>query len=159
EVVRSVRRAMSLDAKTDSSDAPLVAIVRPGESLPAPGAVRLEDGSDLGRVARLPRDAPFGYHHLLRDDGVDQLLICGPGCCHLPAGLREWGWAVGLATARSSSSWGIGDLGDLRELARWSARLGAGVLAVSPLGAPNPGPEPEPSPYYPSTRRFGNPLH
>jgi len=32
-------------------------------------------------------------------------------------------------------------------------------MAVSPLGAPNPGPHPEPSPYYPSTRRFGSPLH
>jgi 4-alpha-glucanotransferase len=32
-------------------------------------------------------------------------------------------------------------------------------MAVGPLGAPNPGPVPEPSPYCPSTRRFGSPLH
>ena len=36
---------------------------------------------------------------------------------------------------------------------------GVFAFAVSPLGAANPGPRPEPSPYYPSTRRFGNPLH
>ena len=39
-----------------------------------------------------------------------------------------------------------------------SAAAGAGFVAASPLGAPNPGPTPDPSPYYPSTRRFGNPL-
>ena len=79
--------------------------------------------------------------------------------CHLPPDLRDWGWAVQLATTRSSGSWGIGDLGDLRDLATWSASVGAGFLAVSPLNAPNPGPDPDPSPYYPSTRRWGNPIH
>ena len=67
--------------------------------------------------------------------------------------------AVQLYAARSAASWGIGDLADLRSLAEWSADRGAGFVAVSPLGAPNPGPQPEPSPYYPSTRRFGSPLH
>jgi 4-alpha-glucanotransferase len=127
--------------------------------LPEAGEVILEDGTALGRPARLPRDAPYGYHELVRSDGSRRLLITGPGRCHLPAGLRAWGWAVQLATVRSRRSWGIGDLGDLGDLATWAAREGAGFLAVSPLGAPNPGPEPEPSPYYPSTRRFGNPLH
>jgi 4-alpha-glucanotransferase len=44
-------------------------------------------------------------------------------------------------------------------LADWSAQLGAGALLVSPIGASNPAPEPEPSPYYPSSRRFRNPLY
>ena len=107
---------------------------------------------------RSPPDTPFGYHRLTRDDGSDALLIAGPGRCHLPPGLREWGWAVQLPTTRSRRSWGIGDLGDLRELAAWSRRVGAGFLTVSPLGAPNPTAEPEPSPYFASTRRFGSPL-
>ena len=40
---------------------------------------------------------------------------------HLGAGMRTWGWAVQLYALRSSSSWGIGDLGDLLRLAEWSA--------------------------------------
>jgi 4-alpha-glucanotransferase len=141
----------------DAADA--VAIVPPGASLPVPGEVTLEDGASLGRLDAMPPDAPFGYHALIADDGTERLLITGPGRCHLPDGLREWGWAVQLAATRSRRSWGIGDLADLGALGRWSAAVGAGFLAVSPLGAPNPGLEPEPSPYYPSTRRWGNPLH
>ena len=64
-----------------------------------------------------------------------------------------------LYATRSSASWGIGDLADLRTLARWSAGLGAGYVAVNPLHAPRPSPEPEPSPYFPSSRRFRNPLY
>jgi len=140
-------------------DLPFVAIVRPGGELPAAGELVLEDGSDLGRADRMPTDAPHGYHRLMRDDGIEQLLVTGPGRCHLPAGLRAWGWAIQLAATRSTASWGIGDLADLRQLGDWSSASGAGFLAVGPLGAPNPGPRPEPSPYYPSTRRFGNPMH
>jgi 4-alpha-glucanotransferase len=143
----------------DDDDADAVAIVPAGGPLPAPGEVVLEDGTSLGQLDALPNDVPFGYHSLRAANGTDRMLITGPGRCHLPAGLREWGWAVQLAATRSRRSWGIGDLSDLAALGRWSASVGAGFLAVSPLGAPNPGPEAEPSPYYPSTRRWGSPLH
>jgi 4-alpha-glucanotransferase len=63
------------------------------------------------------------------------------------------------SAARSRSSWGIGDLGDLRQLGQWSRDLGAGVLVVNPLDAADPISPPEPSPYLPSTRRFGNPIY
>ena len=140
-------------------EADTVAVVPPGGPLEVGGELTLEDGTALGRVDAMPPDAPFGYHSLLPDDGVERLVITGPGRCHLPNALREWGWAIQLAATRSRRSWGIGDLADLHLLGRWSADVGAGFLAVSPLGAPNPGPDPEPSPYYPSTRRWGNPLH
>ena len=156
EVRRAVLAAMG---REDDPGRPQVAVVRRGAPLPAGGSVILEDGASLGRIAALPDDVPYGYHQLQRDDGIDQLLITGPGRCHLPRDLRAWGWAIQLATTRSTRSWGMGDLGDLRQLAEWSAGAGADFLAVGPLGAPNPGPSPEPSPYYPSTRRFGNPLH
>ena len=143
----------------DEADSDAVAVVRRGARLPMAGELLLEDGSGLGRIDSVPVDAPYGYHRVTRDDGREQLVITGPGRCHLPAGLRAWGWAIQLAATRSRKSWGIGDLADLRELGAWSAAAGAGFLAVGPLGAPNPGPEPEPSPYYPSTRRFGSPLH
>jgi 4-alpha-glucanotransferase len=159
EARAAVLAAMGLEADEEPSERPVVAVVPRGARLPGAGELVLEDGTLLGRVPDMPADAPDGYHHLHRDDGVDQLLITGPGRCHLPRGLRSWGWAVQLAATRSRRSWGIGDLEDLRLLATWSADAGAGFLGVSPLGAPNPGPVPEASPYYPSTRRYGSPLH
>lgn len=154
-----VRAAVTHAVGPEEAGRKAVAIVPRGARLPAPGDLVLQDGSALGHGEAMPADAPFGYHRLHRDDGAEQLLITGPGRCHLPPDLLAWGWAIQLATTRSRDSWGIGDLADLRELAAWSASAGAGFVAVGPLGAPNPGPEPEPSPYYPSTRRFGHPLH
>ena len=159
DVLEAVRAAMGLEAGDEPADEDRVAIVAPGARLPESGEVRLEDGTELGHLETLPPDVPHGYHELVREGGSATLLLTGPGGCHLPADLRAWGWAVQLSSTRSRSSWGIGDLGDLADLARWSAAEGAGFLAVSPLGAPNPSPEPEPSPYYPSTRRFLSPLH
>ena len=157
EVRAAVSAAMGLDEPAPGPEA--VSVVRRGARLPAPGELILEGGTALGRVEAVPRDAPLGYHRLLDDGGHERLVITGPGRCHLPADLRAWGWAVQLAATRSRGSWGIGDLADLRALAAWSASAGAGFLAVGPLSAPNPGPDPEPSPYFPSTRRFGNPIH
>ena len=159
EVAPDVHAAVVAAMGPDAPDADAVAVVRRGARLPVAGELVLEDGSRLGRADSMPADAPYGYHRLTRDDGDEQLVITGPGRCHLPTGLRAWGWAIQLAATRSRNSWGIGDLADLRELGAWSASAGAGFMAVGPLGAPNPGPQPEPSPYYPSTRRFGSPLH
>jgi len=158
-IAPDVRDAVLAALGPDEPSSGAVAIVRRGARLPAAGDLTLEDGSTLGHAESMPPDAPYGYHRLHRDGIGEQLIITGPGRCHLPRGLRAWGWAIQLATTRSRGSWGIGDLADLRELGTWSASVGAGFLAVGPLGAPNPGPQPEPSPYYPSTRRFGHPLH
>lgn len=160
-IAPEVRTAVSAAMRADGDGAAGggVAVVRPGRALPATGSVTLEDGTALGRLDHLPADAPYGYHRLDHEDGSSRVLITGPGRCHLPPDLRDWGWAIQLAATRSRDSWGIGDLGDLGRFAAWSAEQGAGFVAVSPLGAPNPGPHPEPSPYYPSTRRFGSPLH
>jgi 4-alpha-glucanotransferase len=158
EVRAAVLAAMGLGPDAEAPDGGHVVIGRPGVSLPEPGEVVLEDRTRLGRIAALPPDTPFGYHRLVRDDGREALIVVGPGRCHLPADLREWGWAVQLPATQSRQSWGIGDLGDLRELAAWSRRAGAGFMVVSPLGAPSPTAEPEASPYFASTRRFGNPL-
>jgi 4-alpha-glucanotransferase len=71
-----------------------------------------------------------------------------------------WGWAVQLYALRSAESWGMGDLGDLRRLSRWSAAdLGAGILLVNPLHAASPVLPQQPSPYFPSSRRFRNVLY
>jgi len=85
-------------------------------------------------------------------------VIVTPAACPQPPG-RTWGWAAQLYATRSAASWGIGDLGDLRRLGAWSARLGARILLVNPLSAPIPGVPQQPSPYFPSSRRFRNPLY
>jgi 4-alpha-glucanotransferase len=72
---------------------------------------------------------------------------------------RTWGWAIQLYAVRSKDSWGIGDMADLRRLARWSRGQGAGVLLLNPLGAQSPVLPYQASPYYASTRRFRNTLY
>jgi 4-alpha-glucanotransferase len=87
----------------------------------------------------------------------DGLLVAPRRC---PAPPRTWGWMVQLYGARSRASWGMGDLGDLARLARWSgAEAGAGFLLVNPLHAVAPGLPQEASPYFPASRRFANPLY
>jgi len=136
-------------------------VVRPGADWPLLGRchLRLEDGSDVGDVDRLPRDLPLGIHDLAPLDGGPVMsLVVSPGRCHLPPGLRSWGVAAQVPTTRSRQSWGIGDLADVRALARWLAALGADVLALSPLHAPTPVHPIASSPYYPSSRRWRSPL-
>ena len=73
---------------------------------------------------------------------------------------RAWGFMVQLYSVRSRGSWGLGDLADLRALARWSAEeLGAGFVLVNPLHAGEPSPPIRPSPYLPMSRRYTSPLY
>jgi 4-alpha-glucanotransferase len=130
-----------------------------GEALALPrGEVLLEGGGSLRVSGALPPDIPLGYHRLRCDGGEQRTLIVGPGRCHLPAGLRAWGWAVQLYAVHSARSWGMGDLGDLGELARWARGLGAGLLLLNPLHYSTPRPPVQPSPYSPGSRRFRDPI-
>src|ERR1700684_3910392 len=73
---------------------------------------------------------------------------------------RSWGFAVQLYSLRSRQSWGHGDLGDLADLAAWSASdLGAGFILMNPLHAGEPLPPLSQSPYLPMSRRFTSPLY
>ncbi|WP_374109041.1 4-alpha-glucanotransferase [Streptomyces sp. CC228A] len=75
-----------------------------------------------------------------------------PASCH--------GLLVQLYSLLSARSWGMGDLGDLRELADWAGRAhGCGFVQVNPLHAAVPGTPTDPSPYRPSSRRFPDPVH
>jgi 4-alpha-glucanotransferase len=123
--------------------------------------LHLEDGTVEPAGSYLRRDLPLGYHELENvETGERTRIIVTPGRCWLPDDLSSWGWAVQLYALRSKKSWGMGDLGDLRALARWSkARLSAGMLLVNPLHAPLPTLPQQPSPYYPSSRLYRNPLY
>ncbi|MFL6205315.1 MAG: 4-alpha-glucanotransferase [Acidimicrobiales bacterium] len=155
ETVDAIRAEMG-----DPSDRPTWA-VRPGaeEPLRSPCRLTLEDGTDAGELERLPPDLPLGIHELAPlDGGPTTTLLLSPGRCHLPDGLREWGVTMQVPTARSSRSWGIGDLADVRAVGEWVAKRGGQVVALSPLHAPTPVPPIATSPYYPSSRRWRSPL-
>ena len=94
---------------------------------------------------------------------VEATLLVAPASVPIPAGLdsrRAVGLAAQLYQVRSAASWGVGDLGDLAELAEWGAHeFGADFVLVNPMHAGEPFPPVEPSPYLPTTRRFASPLY
>jgi 4-alpha-glucanotransferase len=164
----STRRALrvAMGGLSDVADPPPASrpvwFVREGTTpaIERPADLLLEDGTHLEASTALPPNLPLGYHDLLPSDGGPTTrLIVAPSRCHLPEGLRTWGWSAQLYAARSNASWGIGDLADLATLGRWAAECGAGVLGINPLHAAQPGPHQDPSPYFPSSRRFRNPLY
>jgi len=165
--VEALRSAIGQPPADLEQTAPLV--VRPGavlEGLPGvsgPLDLICEDGSSRRIERAVPADFPLGYHRVRASDdgggGGERMLIVSPGRCWLPEGWRAWGWTVQLYAARSQSSWGIGDLGDLQALREWAQEVGAGFLLVNPLHAVAPTYPQEPSPYLPASRRFRNPLY
>ncbi|MEV6752042.1 4-alpha-glucanotransferase [Streptomyces sp. NPDC051214] len=109
---------------------------------------------------------PLGVHRLRVETPDNRTatahLIAAPHRLP-PPGEKTYGILVQLYSLLSRRSWGMGDLGDLAELAAWSGRaLGAGFVQVNPLHAavpkPSDGPS-DPSPYRPSSRRFPDPVH
>ncbi|MFF2192260.1 4-alpha-glucanotransferase [Streptomyces sp. NPDC058157] len=122
--------------------------------------VTLEDGAgEAAWDARLP----LGVHRLTAEapDGrtAEATLIVAPD--RAPAAPeRVHGLLVQLYSLLSERSWGMGDLGDLAELARWAARThGAGFVQVNPLHAAVPDTPTDPSPYRPASRRFPDPVY
>jgi 4-alpha-glucanotransferase len=151
----------SLGVTPDGPPRSPVLTARPGEPLGLDGTVEIttEDGAVVRVTGTLPPDFPCGYHDVIHPDSESVLrLIVAPPRCYLPDDLVTWGWAIQLYAARSRASWGIGDLGDLRQINEWSGRLGAGMTLINPLHSVDPEPD-RPSPYYPSSRLFRNPLY
>ena len=144
-------------------DVPQLKFLRQGERMPLsqPVELILEDGTTLRPERELPRDLPVGYHAMSRlRDGSRTRLVVSPDACYLPESERSWGWAVQLYALRSKTSWGMGDLGDLKKFGRWAAReLKCNFTLTNPLGAATPTLPQQASPYFPSSRRFWNPLY
>ena len=163
KVRRAIHSAMGADPK---EPAPLdypVRVIHPGDdvSVPLPADLTLEDGPAIRVHKKLPPDLPLGYHVLqsLNDETKIELIVC-PRACYFPEELRTWGWALQLYSLRSAGSWGMGDLADLRRVARWSKeKADAGILLLNPLHAATPIIPQTPSPYFPSTRIYKNLLY
>jgi 4-alpha-glucanotransferase len=159
----TVSRVLANLGATEAAPPPSpVRVVRAGEGLvlDEPHEVTTEDGRSLPAEGGLPADLDLGYHTLTRlRDGQSWRLILSPGRCYFPEHLRAWGWSVQLYALRSRASWGVGDLADLRDLAAWSAGLGAEVMLLNPLHSSLALEPQDPSPYAPSSRRFRNPLY
>lgn len=82
--------------------------------------------------------------------------------CYCPPWLPDapaWGITCQLYELRSSRNWGIGDFRDLRELCQISACVGADFVGVNPLHALFLADPTRCSPFFPSNRRFFNPLY
>ncbi|MFF3015242.1 4-alpha-glucanotransferase [Streptomyces sp. NPDC057939] len=134
------------------------------EEGPEPLVWEAGDGrSPRGLVSGQPAQPPLGVHRLTVElpDGhtAGATLIVAPE--RAPAApARAHGLLVQLYSLLSERSWGMGDLGDLTELARWAARThGVDFIQVNPLHAAVPGAPTDPSPYRPSSRRFPDPVH
>jgi 4-alpha-glucanotransferase len=156
DAVREIMRAAGMDG-APVEHGPVVVRVGQKYRQAKPFDVLLEDGTRLEGLTELPSDVPIGYHEIVLDGKLRRLIVA-PTRCYLPEGMRIWGWSAQLYSLRSEQSWGMGDLRDLKELARWSAELGAKIVLINPLGADTPGKPCAASPYSPSSRCFRNLL-
>jgi 4-alpha-glucanotransferase len=162
QTLEAVLEAMGIDPAARPAPAvPPVLVARRGRDVswtPPPDApVMLESGQERAPPARLPGDLPLGWHRLVHPGG-ERRLVVAPDACHLPdwlaRGGRARGWAAQLYALRSRRSWGIGDLGDLAQLAGGPDR--SGFVLLNPLHYAPPSQD---SPYYPSSRIFRSPLY
>ena len=125
------------------------------------------DGTAMARtLVPLPEGMELGWHSLELRSGnrrAASVLVVTPdrlGTADALLARRTWGVQAQLYSARSSRSWGIGDLTDLADLAAVAGSdYDAGFVLINPLHAAEPVPPVEPSPYLPTTRRFFNPLY
>lgn len=146
-------------------DLPDGTVLRVGTEGGAVLGAEVRDGTPHGGTddPTAPARLPLGVHDLRADapDGrtARAHLIVAPDAVPAPPG-RSHGFLVQLYSLLSRHSWGMGDLGDLADLAAWSGRaLGTGFVQLNPLHAAVPGAPTDPSPYRPSSRRFPDPVH
>lgn len=155
----ALRPGTTLDIEPDGAD-----------GSPRPPRMRVPGGQPDPAVSAVSTatpawwaEPPLGVHRLTvrtqRGRSATSTLIVAPARVPQPP-RRTHGFLVQLYSLLSGRSWGMGDLGDLADLAAWSGRtLGAGFVQVNPLHAAVPGRPTDPSPYRPSSRRFPDPVH
>jgi 4-alpha-glucanotransferase len=108
---------------------------------------------DAGIAASLAAQPPHGFGPLAAPEGVR---------CHMPDWLRDgrcWGVTCQLYGLRSERNWGIGDFEDLARFAEIVAAAGGDFLGVNPLHALLFAAPEGCSPFWPSSRRWLNPMY
>jgi 4-alpha-glucanotransferase len=169
DVVRAVLGQLGVSADTPAQvrDAlaaaqiprlPGTVVLRQGQSrqLPIRACSPMSKASS-SRLTVLPASLAPGWYALISGDQQSTVLVAPPT---LPEPPRAWGWMLQLYALHSASSWGIGDLADLRDFITWTTTAhNSGVVMVNPLHAVTPTVPVQPSPYSPSSRRFVNPLY
>ncbi len=154
-------------------------ILRLGESS-APGRLTLahEDGCEEPLALSIPTSCswrgtdgllhrgwrtklpplPAGRYALRAEEGTTCRLIVAPAQCPLPES-RAFGFSAQLYALRRDGDQGVGDFTTLRRLGEKSAQAGAALVAINPLHALFSQDRSRASPYYPSDRRFLDPLY
>ena len=127
---------------------------------------RMIDGQLVGRASfTLPTDVAPGYHTLFLesdDQPFEASFIVTPSWLGLPdlGGGSVWGFMAQLYSVCGHSSWGVGDFFDLEDMAVWAAaKHDADFILINPTHAAQITGHMEPSPYFPSTRRYINPIY
>ncbi|MCC3245889.1 glycogen debranching protein GlgX [Methylocystis sp. WRRC1] len=113
-----------------------------------------------GARAQLP-PLPIG-RHLLRTKDSETIcrLTVAPTQCYLPDDARrDFGFSAQLYSLRRAGDQGVGDFTTLAQLAQSGAEAGASLVAINPLHALFANDRSRASPYYPSDRRFLDPLY
>lgn len=101
-----------------------------------------------------------GRHRLTLENGETCALTVAPHACYCPDdGRRDFGFSAQLYALRRAGDQGVGDFTTLADCARASAAAGAALLAINPLHALFARERTRASPYYPSDRRFLDPLY
>jgi 4-alpha-glucanotransferase len=138
---------------------PATVVLGQGQSrqIPDSGVLRDEHGTEQPVSGTLPAGLAPGWYSLTIGDQHSTVLVAPPT---LPDPPQTWGWMLQLYALHSASSWGIGDLADLRDFITWTITAhNSGAVLVNPVHAVTLIAPVQPSPYSPSSRRFVNPLY
>jgi len=104
---------------------------------------------------------PPGRYELRRDDAPDAVcrLTVAPDRAYLPDTDARFGVTAQLYAVRRDGDQGIGDFTTLKHLMQTANARGAACVGINPLHALFPDDRDRASPYYPSDRRFLDPIY
>ena len=117
-----------------------------------------EDNQHAPAGEALDPALPAGRYRLRADDETESALIVAPSQCWSAGDDRVFGLSAQLYALRRDGDQGIGDFTTLSRLAQKCREAGAALVAINPLHALFPQDRMRASPYYPSDRRFLDPL-